>query len=131
MLVESEVNTSELLTAFATLETTSNRQEILACVARDDRIKLVECPHDGGACRSVPRFELIVRAGASATPVSACRSFLSQLTDAADRGMLMEFRILRGSELLQRHARSRQAESAAMALWIVLDESARASQPGV
>lgn len=117
--------------ALASVETTSSfneLQEALANAKQPCGFQWVRCEVVPGA---VPRYELHVESVDSTVVSRTGRSLLAQLTDAADRGMLTRFRIVRGADLLLHHRWKDSAAELALRGSTACDETSRASQPDI
>jgi hypothetical protein len=117
--------------ALASIETTSTFDELKAALATGAQPCGFEWVRAEIAPGATPLYELYVESGDGSTASCAGRSLLGELTDAADRGMLTGFRIVRGADLLLHHARKDSAPTLASDGAVEFDETSRAAQPDI
>jgi len=114
-------------TALASVETTSTFDELKAALTNLAQPCAFEWARANVVPGSAPLYDLYVESGDPTTASCAGRSLLGQLTDAADRGMLTGFRIVRGADLLLHHAWKDGAQDSPAGC----DETSRAAQPDI
>ena len=118
-------------TALASVATTSSLEELECAVTHAKQPCGFEWVRREVALGAVPRYELHVESADSKVASCTGRSLLAQLTDAADRGMLTRFRIVRGADLLLHHRCNDRMPELPLRGAAACDETSRAAQPDI
>lgn len=117
--------------ALASVETTSTFDELHRALTGGEQPCRFEWIRRDVAPGAVPVYDLHVESTDSTAASCTGRSLLAQLTDAADRGMLTRFRIVRGADLLHHHAWNDSPTSLPIRDAADCDETSRAAQPDI
>lgn len=117
--------------ALASVETASSLAELQGSLTHANQPCGFEWVRREVAPGAVPLYELHVDSTDSTAASSTGRSLLAQLLDAADRGMLRRFRIVRGADLLLNHRWNDRATFPPFRDPPTCDETARAAQPDI
>lgn len=115
----------------ASVETTSSFDELQRALTHTEQPCAFEWVHREVPPGAVPLYELHVESSDSKVATCTGRSLLAQLTDAADRGMLTRFRIVRGADLLLHPRRNNRMPELALRGSATCDETSRAAQPDI
>lgn len=117
--------------ALASVETSSSLTELQDALTHANQPCGFEWVRREVAPGAVPLYELHVDSTDSTAASSTGRSLLAQLLDAADRGMLSRFRIVRGADLLLHHRWNDRATFPPLQGTPTCDETSRAAQPDI
>jgi hypothetical protein len=87
--------------SFATVETSSSLDEIRDAIGVEHRRSAFRIVAGHASPYGSSRYDLSIDGADSRAAVETARSLLGSLLDAADRGMLLNFRIVLGADLLR------------------------------
>jgi len=90
------------LQSFATVTTSSRLEALQAAVGVEQRRTAFEIVPLADHSASHPRFDLRADSANIGAAIDTVRSLLGSLMDAADRGMLCDFKVAEGADLLHR-----------------------------